>query len=264
MLDDAVRRTINEMNHRRGHALEGWEESGFSVSMVEVGGVRMRVEDAVRSLACGDPALGAALAERLAASAVRVRMSPAEAWASFGGRGLKRWDAFTATRILGPELAQRVSVTPNREFFAKDMFSGQKMAFGAVCGTEGGVNAFMEPGKEYDAWVNPFSPNGALVCETDGRFVGVAPYIRPTVHGDREHDANLAILGAFRGEQRRRAEAAAAGKAARETARYQSNTRAVATAREYSHEGTKVTNELANDFWTEEDEDIPAIIGEAH
>ena len=229
MLDEAVLRALNEINHRRGHAIEGWEGCGFITPMVDVGGVRVSAAAAARSLSGGDAALESALAARLAATAVPERMSPAEAWASFKGRGLRRWDAFTATRILGPELAQRVTVTGKHEFYAKNAFSGARMAFGAVCKTADGLNVFMKPDAEYDVWVNPFNPNAALVCDVPaGRFIGLAPYLRPTVHGDREDASNLAVLGVFRGEQKRRAEAAAAGKVAREEARGRLNAAALA------------------------------------
>jgi len=264
LLDLNVRKVIETINHRRGHALEGWEECGFAAQMVDVGGVRVRPEDAVRSLTGGDPALSAALAERVAALAVKERMSPAEAWASFGGLGLKRWDAFTATRILGPELAQRVTVTQSHEIFARDMFSGQKIAYGAVCATERGIRAYLQTGREYDAWVNPFNPNAALVCETDGRFVGAAPYLRATVHGDREHEANLAVLGLFRGEQKRRAEAAAGGKAARETARRQKNTRAVEAAMLAATAPAAPQAHGNESIWADEDDGVPSVISEAY
>jgi len=52
--------------------------------------------------------------------------------------------------------------------------------------------------------------------------------MRATVHGDREDAANVAVLGVFRGEQRRRMEAAAGAKLARETARRAGNARALA------------------------------------
>jgi hypothetical protein len=54
--------------------------------------------------------------------------------------------------------------------------------------------------------------------------------MRATVHGDREDAANVAVLGVFRGEQRRRMEAAAGAKLARETARRAGNARSLAEA----------------------------------
>ena len=63
----------------------------------------------------------------------------------------------------------------------------------------------------------------AKVCDASGKFVGIAPFIRPTVHGDREDDANMATLGLFRGEQKRRLEGVAAGKVYREVARRRAN-----------------------------------------
>ena len=228
-LAEAARRVIREMNHRRGHGLEGWEQCGFVRPMVDVGGgVLADLDAAAKRLGGGDPAREEAARALLAPAQTPVRMSPAEAWASYGGRNLKRWDAFTATRILGPELAQRVRVSPRRQFEARHAFSGEAMLFGAMCRTADGMQAFMEPGREYDVWVNPFADDAALVCETDGRFVGGAPCMRATVHGDREDAANVAVLGVFRGEQRRRMEAAAGAKLARETARRAGNARALA------------------------------------
>ena len=230
-LDAAMRRVINEMNHRRDHALEGWKKCGFVRSMVEIGGVLVPFASAVRDLAKGDAAREETMREILAPSQQPMQMTPAEAWASFGGKTLKKWDAFTATRILGSELSQRVRVSGTRQFEAKNAFSGEPMLFGAVCrGVAGQPDAFMEPGREYDVWVNPYATDLALVCETDGRFVGGAPYMRPTIHGDREAAANMATLGVLRGEQRRRMAAAVSGKEARETTRRADNTRALVDA----------------------------------
>lgn len=231
-LDAAMRRIINAMNHRRGHALEGWDRCGFVRSMVEVGGVLVPFDTATRDLAKGDAAREETLREIMGPLQQPMKMSPAEALASFsGGKGLKKWDAFTATRILGPELSQRVRVDGRRQFEAKNAFSGEPMLFGAVCrGVDGEPDAFMEPGREYDVWVNPFEADAALVCETDGRFVGGAPFMRPTIHGDREATANMATLGVFRGEQRRRMAAAVSAKESRETTRRGENTRALVGA----------------------------------
>jgi len=229
-LSEHYRRIIGAMNHRRGHALEGWGDCGFVASVVEIGGAMVGLEAAARSLAAGDAAREEAMRAALAPMQRPQPMSPAEAWASFGGRGLKKWGPFTATRILGQELAQRVRVTPRRTFEAADPFSGAPLAFGAVCRTEAGQDIFLEPGREYDAWINPFQADLALVCEVDGRWVGGAPYMRPTVHGDRTAAANMATLGVFRGEQRRRVEAAAAGRVGRETARRENNARALVEA----------------------------------
>jgi hypothetical protein len=227
-LSEAARRVIREMNHRRGHDLEGWDACGFVRPMVDVGGVMADLDAAAKSLGNGDPAREEAARALLAPGQRPMRMSPAEAYASYGGRNLRRWDAFAATRILGPELAQRVRVSPRRQFEARNAFSGEAMLFGAVCRTAEGMQAFLEPGREYDVWVNPFQADAALVCETDGRWVGGAPCMRATVHGDREDAANVAVLGVFRGEQRRRMEAAAGAKLARETARRAGNARALA------------------------------------
>jgi len=239
-LDAAMRRIVGEMNHRRDHGLEGWEACGFVRSMVEVGGSLVELDAAARSLSGGDASREETMRAALAPMQRPVRMSPAEALASFGGRGLKRWDAFAATRILGPELAQCVRVTERHEFAAKDAFSGEAMAFGAVCRDERNMNVFLDPGRDYSAWVNPFNPGHAMVGETDGRFIGLAPYLKPTTHGDREDRANLAVLGVFRGEQRRRMEAAVAGKAGREAERSAENARALAGASGRSRGGAEV------------------------
>lgn len=253
-LDEAVRRIIGEMNHRRGHALEGWEACGFVRGMVDVGGALVGLDEAAKSLGGGDPAREAMMREALAPRQMPISMSPAEAFASFGAAGLKRWDAFTATRILGPELAQRVSVGPRREFSARDVFSGAEMSFAAVCRDGAGGEVFLQPGQAYDAWVNPFSPGAALVCEADGRWVGLAPFLKPTPHGSRDDTANLAVLQVFRGEQKRRMEAAVAGKAAREAARRAENARALAEASGYGPE-VDVAAEMAA-AWVPEDEQV--------
>jgi len=229
-LYNALRAVINALNTRRDHGLQNWVECGFVKSMVEVAGHLLPLDRAAADMAGGDEALKETMLKALAPRQKMVRMSPAEAWHSFGNATLKRFPPFVATRILGPELAQSVTVERGR-FMARNHFTGLKMQYGAMANAEDGTTVVLANGERLQVWVNPMCADAALVADADGKFIGTAPLMAATPFGHTDADAqNLGILSVLRGEQRRRAEAVLGGRREREAARRAGNAQAVAEA----------------------------------
>ncbi len=223
-LDASVREVIARMNGRRGHALEGWEGCGFVRPMVEVGGATVDLGAAARDMSGGDAEMEARLLSTLAGKAMPVRMSPVEAWLSAtAGRQLKRWSPFVATRILGPETAQRVTVNSRRQFTAVDEFSGEALLYSARCVDEVGRETFLQAGDSVDVWLNPFSRGMAFVCRPAGEWVGAAAYMPATAHGSDAGRGNMIELAKARAEQRDRLRPVVALKQRRESARRETN-----------------------------------------
>lgn len=235
----AVQKAIAAMNDRRDHRLEGWKDAGNVRHAVEIGGVTVDLESAADSLGGGNAKLKGEFLAQLAPRAKAIPMSPAEAW---GARavGLKRFSAFIGTRILGPELAQRVTVDSRHQFTARNDYTGEKILFAATFRDENGETHVRRPGETFDVWVNPLRFDWAVACETNGRFVGAAPMMARTAYGEDAKE-NLGILQLVRSEQKRRvAAAAAAGRLAREEERRLANARALRDAeRATVDEGTR-------------------------
>ena len=229
-LAEAVQAAIRAMNMRRNHHLQDWLECGFVRQVVEMGGALLPLDRAAEDFAGGDAALREQFMVRMQARSRRIDMSPAEAFASFDPkRTLKRFDAFTATRILGEELSQKATVV-RRQFTAEDHFTGKGLVYDGLVTRPDGTTQILEDGDRLHVWVNPIRPDYALVSRPDGVFMGVAKLTVVTAFGQREDGANLGFLSLVRGEQRRRAAVAAGGRLAREVERRRGNARAFAEA----------------------------------
>jgi len=231
-LDGAVKSAIRAMNNRHNHHLQDWLECGFVNQVVEMGGALIPLDRAAEDFAGGDVALREQFMERMQAKSRRVDMSPAEAFASFDPkRTLKRFDAFTATRILGDELAQKVTVELH-QFKARDHFTGKELTYDGLVRREDDTTMLLKDGEKLHVWVNPIRPDYALVSRPDGVFLGLAKLTLVTEFGHANDGANLGFLSIVRGEQQRRAAVAAGGRLAREVERRRGNARALAAASE--------------------------------
>ena len=229
-LADAVQAAVRAMNGRRNHRLQDWLECGFVHQMLEMGGALLPLDRAADDFAGGDAALRGQFLERMAGRTKRVDMSPAEAFASFDpARTLKRFDAFTATRILGEELAQK-TVVRGRQFAAKDHFTGKGLVYDGLVVREDGARQLLEEGERLHVWVNPIRPDYALVSRPDGVFLGLAKLVVATQFGQKDDGQNLGFLALVRGEQQRRAAQVAGGRLSREAARRAGNARALGAA----------------------------------
>jgi hypothetical protein len=230
------------MNNRRGHALEGWEACGFTrqVAMLP-GGVEYPIkteEDSTGKFQQGSTRLAEALVEA-GVKFRTARMSPEEAWhAAEPATGLIKFPAHVATRILGEELAQQAKVGETGKFFVRDPFTGERMEYWCDVRADEGYVKILERGRELMAWVNPFAPGPALVCDSEGRWLGVAERIVPTQYGDAESRGNVGRRQRFVAEQDARAREVSAGKVAREAERRRGNQ---AVAAEYAAEQAGMT-----------------------
>lgn len=242
----AVAAAITAMNNRRNHNLEGWENCGFVKHMVPLAGQLLPLDKAADDFALGDPQAREEFLTRLAPKAQRVKMSPREAWASFGGTTLKRFPLFLATEILGVELSQEVCVRRGA-FKARNVWNGELGLYAAACQTPEKSVHICPEGAALRVWVNPMCPEAALVADAQGRFIGAAERLTATTHGDTTAAANnLGILSLFRGEQRRRIAAALDSRRTREVERREENLRVLETAsQQMSLEGEKAFARLA-------------------
>ena len=230
-LNKAVGRAIAVMNTRKDHNIKDWVECGFVNHVVEMGGSVVPLSEAARSFAGDDPDLREMFLAKMGPKARGVKMSPLEAWNSRGGgKGLKRFSPFVATRILGPELAQRVTVTAEGQFKAKDHFSGKGLLYSGIIRQEDGTLLHLSKGETVDVWVNPVRIDWALVCKPDGVFLGLAKYMAPTVFGNQVKGGNLGELALARSEQKARANVVAGARLMRETERRADNARILARA----------------------------------
>lgn len=226
-----VRAVIAAMNNRRDHNLQNWLECGFVKQMVELGGALVELDRAAADFAGGDAEMAERFAVQMAPRSRRVDMSPMEAFASFGGKTVKKFEPFVATRILGPELAKKVTVDARHQFRAKDDFNGSELLYNAIVRCADGTQRVLNQGEKLEVWVNPIRTDWALVSLASGEFLGIAPLCAAAEFGQSNREA-LGALSLFRGEQRRRAAETLGGKINRETARRAGNARILASAEE--------------------------------
>lgn len=197
---DEAHRLIDE---RQDHALEGWEECGFTA-----GEFRLRGEAGWRSV----PPMAAMRPEEAGAVAALVksgageyrerRLSPREAWERSKGE-LATVPAYLAPAILGEELGCVAKVRDDLKLVYRDANIGTRLEVAAA--VEGGV---LSRGVEYRVWVNPLDGGRAYVCDMQGRFLGVAKVLQ-AVRADASPEdlaEQLGIRQRMLAEERRRLE----------------------------------------------------------
>ena len=230
-LNKAVGKAIAVMNQRRDHNIKDWVECGYVNHVIEMGGSVVPLAEAASSFAGGDMDAREMFLAKMGPKARAVKMSPLEAWQSKGGgKQLKRFSPFVATRILGTELAQRVTVTAEGQFKAKDHFSGKGLLYSGIIRQEDGTLLHLAKGEVVDVWVNPVRIDWALVAKPDGVFLGLAKFMAPTVFGNQVKNGNLGELALARSEQRGRLAAVAGARLVRETERRANNARVLERA----------------------------------
>lgn len=231
-LSEAVSSVIATMNNRHDHAIKDWQECGFTKSLIEMGGALVTLDRAAEDFAGDDETMRQMFMRRMAGKAKAMRMSPMEAWASFGGKTLKRFDPFVATQILGPELGQDVIVDARGQFEAVDHFSGKTLLYSAIIRRTDATLLHLAKDEKLRVWVNPIRVDWALVSRPSGEFLGMAKYMAATRFGQAAGDGNLGELALARSEQKRRLSSVLGGRVVREAERREGNARALAAAQE--------------------------------
>lgn len=231
-LSEAVSSVIATMNNRHDHAIKDWQECGFTKSLIEMGGALVTLDRAAEEFAGDDETMRQMFMRRMAGKAKAMRMSPMEAWASFGGKTLKRFDPFVATQILGPELAQDVIVDARGQFEAVDHFSGKALLYSAIIRRTDETLLHLAKDERLRVWVNPIRVDWALVSRPSGEFLGIAKYMAATRFGQAAGDGNLGELALARSEQKRRLSSVLGGRIVREADWREGNARALAAAQE--------------------------------
>lgn len=229
-LSDATYKVIDAMNHRRDHDIQDWVDCGFARSMVPFAGALVPLDKAIDELAGDDAAMRELVRTRFADKQQMAKMSPAEAWHSFDPKLRKVFDPFTATQILGDELAQQVEVDARRQFTALDEFSGRRLLFSANVRRPDGSVLCLQPGEKVKVWVNPIRTDWALVSRREGEFLGASRYMAPTQFGNPVANGNLGELALARAEQKSRAAEAKGAAIVREAERREKNFRALGKA----------------------------------
>ena len=194
-----------QMDERTDHALEGWEECGFTVGELKVAG--MPHWTAIPRMAAL-PAERAAQVRALVASGAAEyrerRMSPAEAWASATrDHALETVSPGFAPMILGKELAHPGTVGDKLTVTVRDAETGERYVVSAVIDGRP-----LARGAQVLVWVNPMDSGKAYVADEQGRFLGVASTLQ-AVRADASADVpelqrQLGMRSAALAEGRRR------------------------------------------------------------
>jgi len=194
-----------QMDERTDHALEGWEECGFTVGELKVAG--MPHWTAIPRMAALPSERAAQVRALVAAGAAEYRerrMSPAEAWASATrDHALETVSPGFAPMILGKELAHVGTVGDRLTVAVRDAETGERYVVSAVIDGKP-----MARGAQVQVWVNPIDSGKAYVADEQGRFLGVASTLQP-VSADASADVpelqrQLSMRSAALAEGRRR------------------------------------------------------------
>lgn len=170
---------------RTDHDLEGWEKCGFVTGEWRP--------------ASGSPWLPMSDLDRMSPEKARAfrslieggefdyrtrRLSRAEAWARCRG-SLVKADPFVGARIMGDALARECVVGARRTIDFRDPDTDVRCT--VYAGLEDGRE--LAPGTRLRVWVNPLDSGRALVADSEGRWLGVAPVMQAGIlGGDPESD----------------------------------------------------------------------------
>lgn len=194
-----------QMDERTDHALEGWEECGFTVGELKVAG--MPHWTAIPRMAALPSERAAQVRALVAAGAAEYRerrMSPAEAWASATrDHALETVSPGFAPMILGKELAHPGTVGDKLTVTVRDAETGERYVVSAVIDGRP-----LARGAQVLVWVNPMDSGKAYVADEQGRFLGVASTLQ-AVRADASADVpelqrQLGMRSAALAEGRRR------------------------------------------------------------
>ena len=194
-----------QMDERTDHALEGWEECGFTVGELKVAGMpHWTAIPRMAALPSERAAQVRALVASGAAEYRERRMSPAEAWASATrDHALETISPGFAPMILGKELAHPGTVGDKLTVTVRDAETGERYVVSAVIDGKP-----LARGARVQAWGNPMYSGKAYVADEQGRFLGVASTLQ-AVRADASADVpelqrQLGMRSAALAEGRRR------------------------------------------------------------
>ena len=194
-----------QMDERTDHALEGWEECGFTVGELKVAGMpHWTAMPRMAALPADRAAQVRALVAAGAAEYRERRMSPAEAWASATrDHALETVSPGFAPMILGKELAHVGTVGDRLTVAVRDAETGERYVVSAVIDGKP-----LARGAKVQVWVNPMDSGKAYVADEQGRFLGVASTLQ-AVRADASADVpelqrQLGMRSAALAEGRRR------------------------------------------------------------
>lgn len=173
---NSFRRRLDEIYHQiaceRDHDLEGWEECGYIMQMLDIGGHLISVDELkTRSADVQQKALAAMQCGIITPQP--VKMNRAEVWHR-GCGVLIPIHGGTVCRILGPGFAKEVPVKGHEFCFSDDTVSAEPLYFFGSITTPDGTREELKEGERFEVYVNPFDPSVLFVRNAKGRFLGEA------------------------------------------------------------------------------------------
>lgn len=167
----AADEAYTRMDERTDHALEGWEECGFTVGELKVAGLpHWAAMPRMAALPTERQAQVRALVAAGGAEYRERRMSPAEAWAAAcKAATLETVSPGFAPMILGRDLAHAGTVGDKLTVAIRDAETGERYMVAAIIDGKP-----LARGQKVLVWVNPMDAGRAYVADAQGRFMGVA------------------------------------------------------------------------------------------
>lgn len=179
------------LNHRTWHNLEGWERAGYMTTEFLLPGADPEDESAWQPLETlqqkllqlpADKAETLALALSSGNMTRTRKLSPAEVWHKHEHK-LTKLTPWHMHMIVPASMAHVRPVEDNREIRIYGLGS-EVLRYDAFCDDNRGLKIPLTPRREFLVYVNPFSPDIALVCDTNGAPIGTINRIIPFTRVD--------------------------------------------------------------------------------
>ena len=181
---------VEAINQRTGHELEGWAESGYSLTVIHVNGTDLRLTP--QQLKEATPQQVAAFQALIGMGAGRIEaMSPREVWDAAPKGAFRRLRDWMVGAVMGVEHARRVKVTDKLTIEIDDQeIDPDTLRYIAQVQNENGLVHQLERGNVYLAWLNPYAPDklqiGLATKGHEGQWLGTAPAIPKPRRTDHE------------------------------------------------------------------------------
>jgi len=205
----AVHGIYDRINDRAQHNLEGWDECGFTKEqwrlmtsepfqpMSKLREFPADEQAAIRALIHANPT----------ARHRRVFMTPREAHQySLRTTELMRLPEFCIAELLGPELAQPITIGKSTDFtFPDPEIPGKCHAATALVETPHGHQIILPKGEKLIGYLNPFTPTHIYLYRDDMSYVGRTQVLSAAnVLDDERRLANIKVLSQIQAQETKR------------------------------------------------------------
>lgn len=168
-----ARRTLDLINKRTDHALEGWLQCGFTAEEFRLGEAMPWAP--LANLAKMDPAQRGAVEAYIRATPGCIqqrKLSPWEVWRSRSA-GLTRISPHLVPMLLGRDLAREdVKVDNARTVAIQDKELGGEFLYEACLVDADMRETWIAPGTKFSAHINPYGPDKLFLSDARGAYVG--------------------------------------------------------------------------------------------